>query len=533
MAILEGIAVLLGLALLVVAVTWPQARQLDAVPDLGDPLFSVWRLSWVAHQLPRHPAALFDANIFYPERRTLTYSDSMLVPSLMTAPFLWFGVSRILVYNVLFLSSFVLSGAAMYLLVRTLTGRRDAAFVAAAVFTLYPYRFEHYSHLELQMTMWMPLALWALHLTLSRPTLSGGLMTGLAIALQALSSLYYGAFFVLYVAVVAPLAWLGHRPLRLRSIGMLAAGALVATVIVAPVAAQYVASTPIHGEWNAGSVKEFSARPRDYLKPYRASRLYGRWSDNGLQERYLFPTVVPVALAAAGAFPPMTMASFAYTAALALSVDASLGMNGFTFPWLRDHLSWYRSIRAPARFSILVGMTLAILGGYGAARLFTRWPRARGLLAAGIVAAVAFEARPALSLEPVWSEPPAIYGSLVGLPSGVLAEFPTPEETGMVGSDAFYLDFSTVHWHPMLNGHSGFMPASYVQFLQRTRDFPSRETLAYLRERGVTHITWHGAFSTPLRSGRVIRALDANSSDLELVAAARWRGSESRLYRFR
>ena len=87
MAILEGIAVLLGLALLGVAATWPQARQLDAVPDLGDPLFSVWRLSWVAHQLPRHPTALFDANIFYPERRTLTYSDSMLVPSLMTAPF--------------------------------------------------------------------------------------------------------------------------------------------------------------------------------------------------------------------------------------------------------------------------------------------------------------------------------------------------------------------------------------------------------------------------------------------------------------
>jgi hypothetical protein len=48
-AILEGIAVLSGLSLLVAAVTWPQARRLDAVPDLGDPLFSAWRLSCVAH----------------------------------------------------------------------------------------------------------------------------------------------------------------------------------------------------------------------------------------------------------------------------------------------------------------------------------------------------------------------------------------------------------------------------------------------------------------------------------------------------
>lgn len=137
MAILEGIAVLLALSLLVAAVTWPQAH-LDAVPDLGDPLFSIWRLSWVAHQLPRHPTALFDANIFYPERRTLAYSDSMLVPGLITAPFFWLGVNRVLVYNLLFLSAFVVSGATMSLLVRALTKRRDAAIVAAVVFMFCP-----------------------------------------------------------------------------------------------------------------------------------------------------------------------------------------------------------------------------------------------------------------------------------------------------------------------------------------------------------------------------------------------------------
>ena len=51
---------------------------------------------------------------------------------------------------------------------RALTGRRDAAAIAGVVFTLYPYRFDHYSHLELQMTLWMPIALWALHRTLAR-----------------------------------------------------------------------------------------------------------------------------------------------------------------------------------------------------------------------------------------------------------------------------------------------------------------------------------------------------------------------------
>ena len=65
------------------------------MPDLGDPLFSIWRISWVNHQLWRHPLALFDANIFYPERLTLTYSDPVIVPALISAPLFWVGFTEV------------------------------------------------------------------------------------------------------------------------------------------------------------------------------------------------------------------------------------------------------------------------------------------------------------------------------------------------------------------------------------------------------------------------------------------------------
>ncbi|MES1254064.1 MAG: hypothetical protein ABUS56_00535, partial [Acidobacteriota bacterium] len=159
-------------SVLVAALTWPQVRHLDFVSDLGDPLFSIWRLDWVSHQIIRHPLALFDANIFYPERFTLTYSDAVIVPALMSAPLFWLGVHPVVVYNLLLLSGFVLSGVAMFLMVRALTGRVEAAAVAGAIFAVYPYRYEHYSHLELQMTMWAPLALWMLHRTLARGRLA-------------------------------------------------------------------------------------------------------------------------------------------------------------------------------------------------------------------------------------------------------------------------------------------------------------------------------------------------------------------------
>ena len=529
-SIVEAVAVLLGFSLLVAIFTWPQLRHMDSVPDPGDPLFSIWRLAWINHQLPRHPAALFDANIFYPERLTLTYSDAVLVPWVMSAPLFWIGLQRIHIYNVLFLSAFVLSGASMYLLVRSLTGRRDAAVVAGVVFTLHPFRLEHYSHLELQMAMWMPLALWALHRTMARARLVDGLTVGVGFALQMLSSLYYGEFFIPYLVAIGLALWIGRR-FPMRPLAMLAAGGALAALVVAPVASRYVANRSQIGERHVGMVEDFSATGSDYLKPHVRNAVYTKWSGGGFQERQLFPHVTPVVLALAGAWPPLSIGTIAYTAALAVSIDGSFGMNGLLFPWLREHVAGFRALRAPARFSMLVGMTLAVLSGYGAARILTRWPRARPALVAAMIAPILLESIPHITLEPVWREPPAIYAALAGQsPPGVLAEFPTPVSTGMIGSDTRYLYFSTFHWQTLVNGYSGYVPASYTEFLDRTGDFPSAASLSYLRRRGVQYITWHGAFSNPVRHRRTIAMLDA-SPDVELVAKAPWEGSESALYR--
>lgn len=118
------------LAFFTVATAWmllPQVAAPFSVPDHGVPLLSIWRLAWVAHQFLRDPMHLFDANIFYPHVRTLAYSDAMLVPAAVAAPLLWAGVHQVLVYDILVFASIASSGAAMFLLVRALTARPDAA----------------------------------------------------------------------------------------------------------------------------------------------------------------------------------------------------------------------------------------------------------------------------------------------------------------------------------------------------------------------------------------------------------------------
>ena len=523
--------VVLGFSVLTAALTWPQVRHLDSVPDMGDPLYYIWSIAWTSHQIVRDPLRLFDANMFYPERLTLTYDDSIVVPGLMSAPLFWMGLHPVLIYNLVLLSAFALSGVTMFLLVRALTGRSDAAAIAGAIFALYPYRFEHYPHFALQMTMWMPLALWAMHRTMALGRLRDGLATGLAFALQTLSSLYYGLFLAVYLVPLGFALWLSRGRPR-RPLLALAAGAALAAVLVSPVVYAYTTNKAMVGERPASEVQRYSAEPRDYLKPHFRSLVYGAWSDDGKAERQLFPRVMPVALAATALWPPLSVARIGYLVALVVAVDGSFGMNGGYYPLLYSYVAPYRGIRVPARFSIFVGLTLAVLAGYGTARILQRWPRQRLTLTAALLGLIMVEAMPRMPLAHVWREPPAIYASISGEPSAVLAEFPIRPPPEGYYFDARYLYFSTFHWHPLVNGNAGVFPRSYNELIVRARDFPSDSAVEYLRARRVDYVAVHGAFYDRATYDRIVMALDARR-DVQQVAAAPWEDAESRLYRIR
>jgi hypothetical protein len=97
---------------LAVVHTWPLASALGRFSrnDNLDTVPGEWMLAWVAHQVVRDPIHLFDANIFYPERRTLAYSENMVAESLMVAPVLWAGGSPVLAFNLALIGGFALTG---------------------------------------------------------------------------------------------------------------------------------------------------------------------------------------------------------------------------------------------------------------------------------------------------------------------------------------------------------------------------------------------------------------------------------------
>jgi hypothetical protein len=500
--------------------------------EIGDPLLSTWRLSWVAHQLPGDPRHLFDGNIFYPEKNTLAFSDATIVPSLTVAPLLWMGVHQLLAYNLLLLSGFALSGAAMFLLVRSLTQDVGAALVAGFVFAFLPYRFMHYGHLELQMAQWMPLCLWAFHRTVRDGRLRDGLLTGLFLALQTLSSFYYGIFFATYLIPVGIALLIGARRAHFwPAARALAAGAVLAAALIVPFTRPYFAARQSVGERPLTEVEKYSAIPRDYLVAHQRNSLFGTDTERtGGQERALFQGIVVPVLALAALWPPLSMARMGYCAGLAMAFEFSLGTNGLLYPWLRDHVLPFRGLRVPARMAIVLGLSLAILAGYAVARISRALGSrvARVVVVAAIALAIAAEYHSTLVLDEIWRRPPPVYAALAGQPDAVLLELPLT--SAVPAREPVYMYFSTFHWHRLVNGYSGFSPSWYPELLKRMTRFPDNETIEDLRRRGVDYVIVHGAFYAPQDYRGLVDRL-GERPDLRLEGVTKWERNETRLYR--
>jgi hypothetical protein len=523
----HALAAALGLGAALVLLLHQQIRHLDYVPDLGDPLFSIWRVGWVNHQLFTDPRHLFDTNIFYPERLTLTFSDPIVLPALIAAPALALGVHPVIVYNLLLLSGFWFSGIAVYLLVVRLTESARAAFIAGLVYTCALYRFDHYSHLELQMTQWMPLALLALHLFVGTRRWPYAVACALASVAQLYSSMYYAAFFLVYAAVIGLGLLIAHRPPLRQLLLPVAASGLLAALLVVPLQRAFVAAEPIKGERGLNEVAQYSAVPSDYLRVNKVNAVWGHVLRPPRAERALFPGVIPIALATAGAAPPFAAIPLIYTAALAVTFDGSLGLNGLSYPAMYRWLTPFRGLRSPARFVALVVLTLAILAGFGARRALAWQPlhRYRDLGFVMLIALVLIEAWPRLVLGPVWLEPPPMYELMKNIPRVVLAEMPMPLDDT---ANTLYMYFSTWHWTPMVNGYSGFVPTSYTRLHRDILLFPAAEAVDALRRRGVTHVTvncglGHAGCDELMEAMRRARRL-------RLSADTMWRGYPVRLY---
>jgi hypothetical protein len=543
----ETRAVVLLFTLLTAAMTWPQVLRLgDGVNDVGDPMLNTWALAWIAHQLPFAPAHVFDGNIFHPERRTLAFSETLLAPGLMGAPMLWLGAGPVFVYNLLLFFAFVFSGVFTVWLVRDLTGSRAAGVVAGAIFAFLPFKFDHYAHFQLLQTQWMPLALWAFHRVLRDGRLGDGLLLGLAVACQALSSMYNGLFLVSFIGVVGGTLLLAQGASAGRRIGVLLAGAGLAAVLVAPAAIAHSRASEVVGERSRDEARMGSAEWQHFLSPAPSSVLYRSWERRfGAPERRLFPGLLAAGLSVVALWPPWSWTRVAYALGLLFAVDMSRGVNGWLYGFFYDYLFVFRSLRVPARMGVMVGFALAVLAGFGLARigsrLGARW--ARAALAGVALAVVLAESRVApMRLATVPVEPPEIYADLLGdkgdppratiirrlsdPPRATIVELPMARE------DPTFMYYATFHWQVLVNGYSGFFAPGYLDRAHVLNALPSADGVRLLTQLQVRYVVVHGELLRVGDHQRLLEALDAHAPEFTLISRRPWKDSTISLYRF-
>lgn len=120
-------------AALAIVMTWPLARTLNrAVSYPGDPYINTWILDWDWYATLHRPLDLFDANVFYPARYSLAYSENLYGIALMLFPFRALRVGPIAAHNMAMLIGFAFSGFAAYLLGRLISGSGLAGMVSAS-----------------------------------------------------------------------------------------------------------------------------------------------------------------------------------------------------------------------------------------------------------------------------------------------------------------------------------------------------------------------------------------------------------------
>jgi hypothetical protein len=515
-----------------VAVTWPMTARLGSSGRLenGDARFSIWNVSWVAHALTSDPANVWNANIFYPQKGTLAYSEANLVAGAIGVP-AWIATHNpYATSNFTILMAFVLAALAMYGLVRYLTGSRWGAALAAVSFAFCSYAFAHMGHIQLLMIFGPALALLRMHRFVDRPSVATAAWLGVALFVQALACGYYGLYGGLMVAI--GIAWFGVASGQWRAprfVALTALAAVIAVALTAPFLAPYVdlqhagfARTLDDARLNSATWRDYFTSP---LLLYRGMLpmldKWGGWRDvlfpGGLALGFAAAALVFAARRSAGLAMTRRVIGF-YVLLAALALWGSLGPDAGLYSWMVHGVPFMTLLRAPARLGVFVTLALAVLAGAGLATFERRvtGARRRVWLAGVMLVALAGTSVGLLQLETAAPESRALT-ALRRQPGGAVAEFPFFVRGKDFHQHTLYMVASAFDWRPRINGYSDFLPPEIQAAMPALSNFPSPEALQFLRERGTRYVLVHWDLYPPADVAALHQRIDERHDALRLM----------------
>jgi hypothetical protein len=500
----EGLVVA-GVALvLAVVMTWPFVLSLDhRAHDRIDPLFQAWTIDWVQHALGSDDR-LWDANIFAPNARTLTYSDSLLGLSVLLLPARWAGLSPIGVHNVGVLLAYAASAVAGYVFGRVATRSVVVGACTGVVYAFGTYNAFLAQHLQVLFHPGPALAAAAMWRLADRCDERRSLWPSLValtavIAVQGTVSVYTLAITLVAAATVALV-----RVRALGRTGLLAAGGAVgaAAVLLLPALWPYVQTRGVRS--SGYDLAAFGLSGADFLATGERSTFWGSTLGASLATQPTFPGLVLPALAGVGLLRGRVRAHRqVIVGAVCLVVAGAVVAVGTSDGGWRQFAP-YRlvyelvpggdALRATARFWLVGLLGLGVLAGLGVEHLrsrvlaSTRRPVLGALTAAGCCVALLVEGHASWTGLPE-IEIPAADEVLAAMPQeGGVLYLPVDVDGFGRFHQAEIVYRTTAHHRKTPNGYSGTTPDSFRALEDRVASLPAPAAIEHVRGLGVRYI---------------------------------------------
>ena len=288
--------------LFTIILMWPVALRLNtAVPDLGDPLLNTWILDWDLYSITNAPSHIYDANIFYPSKYPLAYSENLFGIAIVALPFYLLGFTPLAVYNIAYLLGYAFCGYGAFVLGRTLTRSAAAGLVAGILYSFVNFRTDHFALLQFVWGGWMPMMLAALLHYWRRPTVRNAILYGLCVLMNGLTNVHQFLFGTMALVLSVTLLALISTRFKWRTLIGAATATTLAAALMVPVLLPYKEVSDLYGMVrDRNAVMAGSATWTDWLSASGKSRAYGDVANqaNVLPEKILFPGLMMLFLTA-------------------------------------------------------------------------------------------------------------------------------------------------------------------------------------------------------------------------------------------
>ena len=490
----------------------PIAEINHVLPSGGDSLLVSYIWSWEMHQIPINPLELFNANIFAPFKNTLAFTEHMLGSLLLAWPLFLIFKNIVLVFNLISLGSFAISGLGMYLLANYLTKNKAASLVAAFIYAFAPFKIEHLEHINLS-GMWLPYFFLYLERFFESQTWKNVLLLTLFISLVFLNAMQYFLFLPMIVLLFLIKNILCKTfKITKGNICKILTSIIILAAIIIPLTIPYISLQKNFGFQRA--VENIEGISPD-LFDYFVSPFVLKYYSPLLQEWVVGPGIFVMILLIISMFSIYKKSvnikrSLIYFLIGLIAVLFSFGyyiqltraeIGGMIGPWafFYNFIPGYSGIRAVGRFSIFFLLSASIIIAIGLAKIFQDKIKKNNyqifyVLIILLILFIEFSLVKPKQYIPMPDRVNPVYSWVKNQKdANIYLEMPMGWNYLKENYDKLYDYNSISHFKKIINGYSGYAPKEYEKLNNELMHFDMGD-IRLIKDYGATDIIFHFDF---------------------------------------